>query len=284
MKIVIITGMSGAGKSSATALFEDMGYYCMDNMPPELLVSFADLILKSHSDVDRICVAVDVRSGELFKKLEESTLTLKASGIDVKVLFIDCDDEALIRRYKETRRKHPLVDDASGNLAAAIQMEREATACAREISDIYIDSSQTRVTQFKEKLREMFFKHNDSFIIDVVSFGYMFGIPRDADLVFDVRCLPNPFYVSELKEKTGADDEVYNYVMSFDVARTFYDKLYDMISFLIPLYQKEGKSRLVIAFGCTGGKHRSVTFARKLAEDLTNQGFTANAEHRNIAS
>lgn len=284
MKIVIITGMSGAGKSSATALFEDMGYYCMDNMPPELLVSFADLILKSHSDVDRICVAVDVRSGELFKKLEESTNQLKSSGIDVKVLFIDCDDEGLIRRYKETRRKHPLVDDASGNLAAAIRMEREATACAREIADIYIDSSQTRLTQFKEKLREMFFEHNDSFIIDVVSFGYMFGVPRDADLVFDVRCLPNPFYISDLKDKTGADDEVYNYVMSFDVAKTFYDKLYDMISYLIPLYQKEGKSRLVIAFGCTGGKHRSVTFARKLAEDLTGEGFTANADHRNIGN
>lgn len=284
MKIVIITGMSGAGKSSATALFEDMGYYCMDNMPPELLVSFADFILKSDSVVDRICVAVDVRSGELFKKLEESTLQLKRSGIDVKVLFIDCDDEGLIRRYKETRRKHPLVDDASGNLAAAIAMEREATAGAREISDIYIDSSQTRVTQFKEKLREMFFEHNDSFIIDVVSFGYMYGIPRDADLVFDVRCLPNPFYVAELKEKTGLDGEVYNYVMSFDVAQTFYEKLYDMILFLIPLYQKEGKSRLVIAFGCTGGKHRSVTFARKLSEDLTAKGFSANAEHRNIGN
>lgn len=284
MKIVIITGMSGAGKSSATALFEDMGYYCMDNMPPELLVSFADFILKSDSVVDRICVAVDVRSGELFKKLEESTLQLKKSGIDVKVLFIDCDDEGLIRRYKETRRKHPLVDDASGNLAAAIAMEREATAGAREISDIYIDSSQTRVTQFKEKLREMFFEHNDSFIIDVVSFGYMYGIPRDADLVFDVRCLPNPFYVAELKEKTGLDGEVYNYVMSFDVAKTFYEKLYDMILFLIPLYQKEGKSRLVIAFGCTGGKHRSVTFARKLSEDLTAKGFSANAEHRNIGN
>lgn len=284
MKIVIITGMSGAGKSSATALFEDMGYYCMDNMPPELLVSFADFILKSDSVVDRICVAVDVRSGELFKKLEESTLQLKKSGIDVKVLFIDCDDEALIRRYKETRRKHPLVDDASGNLAAAIAMEREVIVGAREIADIYIDSSQTRVTQFKEKLREMFFEHNDSFIIDVVSFGYMYGVPRDADLVFDVRCLPNPFYVAELKEKTGIDDEVYNYVMSFEEAKAFYEKLYDMILFLIPLYQKEGKSRLVIAFGCTGGKHRSVTFARKLSEDLTAKGFSAKAQHRNIGN
>ncbi len=282
MKMVIITGMSGAGKSSAVDLFEDMGYYCMDNMPPEFLVSFADFILKSHSQIDKVCVAVDVRSGELFAGLEDSYNRLKQSGVDTKILFIDCDDENLIRRYKETRRKHPLVDDAGGNLVEAISMERDFTARAREISDIYIDSSSVRVTAFKDKLKELFFNGNEAIIVDVLSFGFMHGTPRDADLIFDVRCLPNPFYIPEMKNKTGLDNEVYNYVMSFDDAKTLYDKLVDMITFLLPLYMKEGKSRLVVAFGCTGGKHRSVSFARRLAEDLSALGYAVRADHRAI--
>ncbi len=280
MKMVIITGMSGAGKSSAVDMFEDMGYYCMDNMPPEFLVSFADFIVKSNSDIDKICVAVDVRSGELFSGLEDSYNRLKASGVDAKILFIDCDDEALIRRYKETRRKHPLVDEAGGNLVEAIRMEREYTSRAREISDIYVDSSTTRVTAFKDKLKEMFFESNEAIIVYVLSFGFMHGTPRDADLIFDVRCLPNPFYIPEMKNKTGLDDEVFNYVMSFDDAKILYDKLLDMVTFLLPLYVKEGKSRLVVAFGCTGGKHRSVTFARRLAEDLSLKGYSVRADHR----
>ncbi|MBQ8395428.1 MAG: RNase adapter RapZ [Oscillospiraceae bacterium] len=282
MKIVIITGMSGAGKSSAINLFEDMGYYCMDNMPPELLASVADFIVKSDSVIDKICVAVDVRSGELYKKLEECTQDLKRSGIDVSILFVDCDDDCLLRRFKETRRKHPLDEEASGNLVSAIALERVATSRAREIADYYIDSSSTGVVAFKDKIKEMFFEKSDAIIIDAVSFGFKHGVPKDADLVFDVRCLPNPFYVPELKPKTGLDDEVYNYVMSFDDAKAFYDKIYDMVKFLIPLYAKEGKSRLVIAFGCTGGKHRSISFARRLSNELAGEGFTVRADHRHI--
>lgn len=282
MKIVIITGMSGAGKSSAINLFEDMGYYCMDNMPPELLASVADFIVKSDSVIDKICVAVDVRSGELYKKLEECTQDLRRSGIDVSILFIDCDDDCLLRRFKETRRKHPLDEEASGNLVSAIALERVATSRAREIADYYIDSSSTGVVAFKDKIKEMFFEKTDAIIIDAVSFGFKHGVPKDADLVFDVRCLPNPFYVPELKPKTGLDDEVYNYVMSFDDAKAFYDRIYDMVKFLIPLYAKEGKSRLVIAFGCTGGKHRSISFARRLSNELAGEGFTVRADHRHI--
>lgn len=282
MKIVIITGMSGAGKSSAINLFEDMGYYCMDNMPPELLASVADFIVKSDSVIDKICVAVDVRSGELYEKLEECTQDLRHSGIDVSILFVDCDDDCLLRRFKETRRKHPLDEEASGNLVSAIALERIATSRAREIADYYIDSSSTGVVAFKDTIKEMFFEKSDAIIIDVVSFGFKHGMPKDADLVFDVRCLPNPFYVPELKLKTGLDDEVYNYVMSFDDAKAFYDKIYDMVKFLIPLYAKEGKSRLVIAFGCTGGKHRSISFARRLSNELAGEGFTVRADHRHI--
>lgn len=274
--------MSGAGKSSAINLFEDMGYYCMDNMPPELLASVADFIVKSDSVIDKICVAVDVRSGELYKKLEECTQDLKRSGIDVSILFVDCDDDCLLRRFKETRRKHPLDEEASGNLVSAIALERVATSRAREIADYYIDSSSTGVVAFKDKIKEMFFEKSDAIIIDAVSFGFKHGVPKDADLVFDVRCLPNPFYVPELKPKTGLDDEVYNYVMSFDDAKAFYDKIYDMVKFLIPLYAKEGKSRLVIAFGCTGGKHRSISFARRLSNELAGEGFTVRADHRHI--
>lgn len=274
--------MSGAGKSSAINLFEDMGYYCMDNMPPELLASVADFIVKSDSVIDKICVAVDVRSGELYKKLEECTQDLKRSGIDVSILFVDCDDDCLLRRFKETRRKHPLDEEASGNLVSAIALERVATSHAREIADYYIDSSSTGVVAFKDKIKEMFFEKSDAIIIDAVSFGFKHGVPKDADLVFDVRCLPNPFYVPELKPKTGLDDEVYNYVMSFDDAKAFYDKIYDMVKFLIPLYAKEGKSRLVIAFGCTGGKHRSISFARRLSNELAGEGFTVRADHRHI--
>ena len=274
--------MSGAGKSSAINLFEDMGYYCMDNMPPELLASVADFIVKSDSVIDKICVAVDVRSGELYKKLEECTQDLKRSGIDVSILFVDCDDDCLLRRFKETRRKHPLDEEASGNLVSAIALERVATSRAREIADYYIDSSSTGVVAFKDKIKEMFFEKSDAIIIDAVSFGFTHGVPKDADLVFDVRCLPNPFYVPELKPKTGLDDEVYNYVMSFDYAKAFYDKIYDMFKFLIHLYAKEGKSRLVIAFGCTGGKHRSISFARRLSNELAGEGFTVRADHRHI--
>lgn len=282
MKIVVVTGMSGAGKSSAINFFEDMDYYCIDNMPPELLIKFTDLIANSDSVIDKIAVAVDMRSGEMFSRFEDSINELKAMGIDVSVLFIDCDDDKLLNRYKETRRKHPLDSEASGNLVAAIEIERKATSHAKEIADYYIDSTNLKVADFKETLREYFFEEKAGIVINVISFGFKYGNAKDADLVFDVRCLPNPFYIPTLKFKTGLNDEVYNYVMSFDEAETLFTKIHDMITFLIPLYEREGKSRLTIAFGCTGGKHRSVSFARRLSEELAGDGFNIRTEHRHI--
>ncbi|MBQ8623156.1 MAG: RNase adapter RapZ [Oscillospiraceae bacterium] len=282
MKIVVVTGMSGAGKSSAINFFEDMDYYCIDNMPPELLIKFTDLISNSDSNIDKIAVAVDMRSGEMFARFEDSINELKAMGIDVSVLFIDCDDDKLLNRYKETRRKHPLDSEASGNLVAAIEIERKATSHAKEIADFYIDSTNLKIADFKDMLREAFFEKKTGMVINVISFGFKYGNAKDADLVFDVRCLPNPFYIPNLKLKTGLNDDVYNYVMGFSEADMLFNKIYDMIKFLIPLYEKEGKSRLTIAFGCTGGKHRSVSFARRLSEALERDGLHIRTEHRHI--
>ena len=279
MKIVVVTGMSGAGKSTALNVFEDLDYYCIDNMPPELLGSFAELIRNSAPKTDRICFAVDIRSGGLFSKFQESVLGLRESGVDVTVVFVDCDDNILINRYKETRRRHPLEDEASGNLMRAIEMERRETESARKLADIYLDSSHTSLTQFRERLRGIFNENNGGLSIDIVSFGYMYGIPRDADLVFDVRCFTNPYYIPELRLKTGLDDEVYNYVFGFSEASDTYERIFSLLEHLIPLYEKE-KTRLVIAFGCTGGKHRSVSFARRLAADLKDGGHAVRVEHR----
>ncbi len=280
MKIVIVTGMSGAGKSTALNVFEDLDYYCIDNMPPELLAVFADLIKHSGSKSELLCFAVDIRSGELFSKFRESVEALKSAGNDVSVVFVDCDDNELLNRYKETRRRHPLEDEASGNILRAIEMERRELTYARRIADIYLDSSQITVSSFRTRLRSLFEGGSTGMIINVVSFGYMFGVPKDADLVFDVRCLKNPFYVPELRTLTGLDDGVYNFVFNLPESNVMYDKIHDLISYLIPLYIKEGKTRLVVAFGCTGGKHRSVSFARRLAKQLHSEGFDARAEHR----
>ena len=279
MKIVVVTGMSGAGKSTALNVFEDLNYYCIDNMPPELLGSFAELIRNSAPKTEKICFAVDVRSGGLFSKFSECVLKLRESGIDVTVVFVDCDDGVLINRYKETRRRHPLEDEASGNLERAIELERIETKSARTIADIYLDSSHTSMGKFRERLRSIFSENGGELLIDVLSFGYMYGIPKDADLVFDVRCFENPYYIPELRLKTGLDDEVYNYVFGFEDSKETYRRIKDLLEYLIPLYSRE-KSRLVIAFGCTGGKHRSVSFARRLSDDLINEGKTVRVEHR----
>lgn len=280
MKIVIVTGISGAGKSTALNVFEDLDYFCVDNMPPELLVSFVEMIKKSCSKLERLCFAVDVRSGELFSKFRESIKALKDSDCDVTEVFVDCDDEVLLTRYKETRRRHPLESEASGNILRAIEIERGELSYARKIADVYIDSSQSSITDFRNRIRGIFGGDISSMIINVVSFGYMFGIPKDADLVFDVRCLRNPYYVSELKHKTGLDDDVFNYVFELPETEELYKKISELVKFLIPMYIKEGKTRLVVAFGCTGGKHRSVSFARRLSDELALGGFDARAEHR----
>lgn len=281
--IVIITGLSGAGKSNALRFFEDNGYYCIDNMPPELLESVIRFILGSENSITRFAVAVDIRSGDFFGKFKESIDKLsEASDVELRTLFLDADDDELVRRYKETRRRHPLDDESGGNLYKAIAMERQATLGAKEMADYYIDTTSSSIAAFKQRMTALFRGEESNMLVSIISFGYKYGIPKDADLVFDVRCLPNPFYVIELKQKTGLDDEVYRYVMNCPEADEIFERISSLIEYLLPLYIKEGKTGLVVAFGCTGGKHRSVSFARRLSEYLSKKGGNIRTEHRHI--
>ncbi len=282
MKIVIVTGMSGAGKSSAINYLEDIGYYCIDNMPPEMLLSFARFIIGSDKLITKVAISVDIRSGELFSKFEDCVNALRAPDVEMSVLYLDADDDTLVKRYKETRRKHPLDDEAFGNLYKAISLEREETKRAKEMSDFYIDTTDFGLADFHAEMAEYFTDKGARMAISFISFGFKYGIPKDADLVFDVRCLPNPFYVPELKNKTGLDNEVYDYVMCFSESNEVFKRIYDLVSFMIPMYEKEGKPRLVIAFGCTGGRHRSVSFARRLADALSVDKLSVRVEHRSL--
>lgn len=282
MQFVIITGMSGSGKSSAVNVLEDIGYYCVDNMPPELIPKFANICSQSDGKIDKVAFVVDIRGGDLFLKLQDTVKQLQGEGVSLKILFLDSSDDVIVRRYKETRRKHPLDEVSYGNTRKAIETEREILRPIKAQADFYIDTSRSSTAQFKERLYSIFLGNNEFMHIDVQSFGFKFGAMSEGDLVFDVRCLPNPFYVPELKNKTGLDKDVYDYVLSFDEAKVLLGKLTDLIDYLIPLYEKEGKSQLVIAFGCTGGKHRSVTFAEAVAEHLRKQGHRIRITHRDI--
>lgn len=282
MQFVIITGMSGSGKSSAVNVLEDIGYYCVDNMPPELIPKFANICSQSDGKIDKVAFVVDIRGGDLFLKLQDTVKQLQGEGVSLKILFLDSSDDVIVRRYKETRRQHPLDEVSYGNIRKAIETEREILRPIKAQADFYIDTSRSSTAQFKERLYSIFLGNNEFMHIDVQSFGFKFGAMSEGDLVFDVRCLPNPFYVPELKNKTGLDKDVYDYVLSFDEAKVLLGKLTDLIDYLIPLYEKEGKSQLVIAFGCTGGKHRSVTFAEAVAEHLRKQGHRIRITHRDI--
>ena len=282
MQFVIITGMSGSGNSSAVNVLEDIGYYCVDNMPPELIPKFANICSQSDGKIDKVAFVVDIRGGDLFLKLQDTVKQLQGEGVSLKILFLDSSDDVIVRRYKETRRQHPLDEVSYGNIRKAIETEREILRPIKAQADFYIDTSRSSTAQFKERLYSIFLGNNEFMHIDVQSFGFKFGAMSEGDLVFDVRCLPNPFYVPELKNKTGLDKDVYDYVLSFDEAKVLLGKLTDLIDYLIPLYEKEGKSQLVIAFGCTGGKHRSVTFAEAVAEHLRKQGHRIRITHRDI--
>lgn len=282
MQFVIITGMSGSGKSSAVNVLEDIGYYCVDNMPPELIPKFANICSQSDGKIDKVAFVVDIRGGDLFLKLQDTVKQLQGEDVSLKILFLDSSDDVIVRRYKETRRKHPLDEVSYGNIRKTIETEREILRPIKAQADFYIDTSRSSTAQFKERLYSIFLGNNEFMHIDVQSFGFKFGAMSEGDLVFDVRCLPNPFYVPELKNKTGLDKDVYDYVLSFDEAKVLLGKLTDLIDYLIPLYEKEGKSQLVIAFGCTGGKHRSVTFAEAVAEHLRKQGHRIRITHRDI--
>lgn len=281
MEIVIITGISGAGKSSALDIFEDMGYYSMDNLPPKLLTNFAELTRTNMKEIDRIAVVADIRGGVFFNDLTYAINKLKDMGESVSILFLDATDEILVRRYKELRRPHPLVTQEN-NLMDAIHKEREQLAEIRKLADNYIDTTGFILGDFKNRIHALYTTSEEerSLNINVMSFGFKHGIPLDADLVFDVRFLPNPYYEKSLKPLNGKDKEVSDYVFSFPVTEEFVKKTLDLLEFLIPHYTHEGKTSLVIGIGCTGGKHRSVAITERLSTELEKAGEKTHVSHR----
>ncbi|MCX4356250.1 MAG: RNase adapter RapZ [Oscillospiraceae bacterium] len=283
MEFIIVTGMSGGGKSSAIKVLEDIGYFCIDNMPPQLIPNFA-AICSENGEINKVAIVTDIRGGTLFLKLSECISGLvNTDGIDVKVLFLEASKEVLMKRYSETRRKHPLDEVSGGDLSKAIDAEAELLSEIRANADYIIDSSLLTTAQLKGQIAGLFLdKPSDSIIVSCMSFGFKYGVPGEADLVFDVRCLPNPFYVPELKYKTGLDAEVRDYVMKYEQSQILESKIWDMVDFLLPCYISEGKSRLVIAFGCTGGKHRSITFAERTASYLREKECKVRIVHRDI--
>lgn len=284
MKLLIVTGMSGSGKSSVMDVMEDIGFYCIDNIPPKLISKFVDLCKTSETGINKIAVAVDIRTGDMFAEIFRSWQELKNnSDVEVKVLFIDANDEVLIKRYKETRRKHPLTEKFNGNMHEAIAYERNQLSQLKEIADYNIESSQCSSAQLKEQVKMLFLDNSsDSMIIKVMSFGFKYGVSTESDLVFDVRCLPNPYYVDELRNHTGVEECVQEYVMLSEQSQELFGKITELIDFLIPLYVREGKSQLTIAFGCTGGKHRSITFAELIAGHLIENNYKVQKYHRDI--
>lgn len=282
MEFVVITGMSGAGKSQTIKYMEDMGFYCVDNMPPKLFVKFAEICSSSDSAITKVAFAIDTRGGVLFSELIECIDDFEKNIGSCELLFLDASTDTLVKRYKETRRTHPLAQN--GKLIAGIENERDMLRDIREKADIVIDTSALKPKELRDKLRDAFDIETESeaMQINVLSFGFKYGLPIDSDLVFDVRFLPNPFYIPELKEKTGLDREVSDYVKASPVTAEFSDKLMDMVDFLIPHYTEEGKSNLVIAVGCTGGKHRSVTIANEIYTFLVSKGLNAYITHRDI--
>lgn len=283
MRLLILTGMSGAGKSTALKMLEDMGYYCVDNLPIQLLKSFVDLSDRQEFKRQRVVVGIDIRSGETLSLLSDILSELEQDGKKVDVLFMDAEEDVLVNRYKETRRTHPL--SQSERIYTGIEKERRAMQFLKERADYIIDTSHLLPRDLKGELEKIFVedKNYESLFVTIMSFGFKYGIPADADLVFDVRFLPNPYYVEELRPKTGNDREIQQFVMRHPQAHVFLNKLEDMIRFLIPNYISEGKNRLVIAIGCTGGKHRSVTLANELYQRLSqDEGYGLKIEHRDI--
>lgn len=283
MRFVIVTGMSGGGKRTALKVLEDMGFFCVDNLPVPLIQKFAELITMPNSEISKVALGLDVRADQDFNDVWEVLKQLRESGYVFEILFLDAGQQVLQQRYKESRRMHPLAP--GGRVEVGISKERSILEGVKDEADYVIDTSKLLTRQLKEELERIFIKNEEynSLMINIMSFGFKNGIPVDSDLVFDVRFLPNPFYIEEMKHKTGEDQEVQDYVMGFPEARQFLDKLTDMVEFLIPNYIKEGKYQLIISIGCTGGKHRSVTLAKKLFERLRNQGsYGLNITHRDI--
>lgn len=282
MQFSIITGMSGAGKSTVLKMLEDLGYFCADNLPPALIGKFADICFSPDSGINNVALGIDVRGGDFFTELFEEVDKLKAAKYKINLVFMEASDEVLIKRFKETRRRHPLV--INGRIEDGIAKERILLEEAKRRADFIIDSSSLLTRELKTEIYKIFIegKTYDNLIVTILSFGFKYGIPSDSDLVFDVRFIPNPFYLPELRSKTGNEKVVQDYVMKWDVANEFLVKLKDMVEFLLPKYVQEGKNQLVISIGCTGGKHRSVTVANKLCEGLKLKNISVNIHHRDI--
>ena len=283
MKFVILTGMSGAGKSTAIKMMEDMGFFCVDNLPIPLLEKFVELSSLQSAKLQKVAVGIDIRSGQALGEMKEILERIRAKGAGYEILFLDAEDSVLVKRYKETRRNHPL--SGGERVDKGIEEERSRLKFLKEQADYIIDTSQLLTRELKIELEKIFIQNQDykNLFITILSFGFKYGIPADSDLVFDVRFLPNPYYVEGLRAKTGNDKEIQDYVFQYEEAHTFLDKLEDMLNFLIPNYIAEGKNQLVISIGCTGGKHRSVTLANALYERLSGQkGYGLKIEHRDI--
>jgi len=283
MRFIIVTGLSGAGKSEATNTLEDMGYFCVDNLPPKLIKKFAEVCKQSQGSIDKVALVMDIRGGIFFDDLFESLSELSREQFQYEILFLDTSDEVLVKRFKEKRRSHPLAP--GGRVITGIELERQKLREVKDKADVIIDTSKYAIKDLRE---EMAIKFGDKempekqMAITILSFGFKYGIPVDSDLVFDVRFIPNPFYIPELKPFSGNDEPVKNYVMDQIETQTFLEKANDMFEFLIPNYQKEGKRQLIISIGCTGGRHRSVAIANSIYETLHSNNHDVYVEHRDI--
>jgi UPF0042 nucleotide-binding protein len=281
-RFVLITGFSGAGKSGALHSFEDLGFFSMDNLPPALIPKFAELCIQSEGKINRVALVCDIRGGELFSGLFEALDRLEEMGFNYEILFLEATEDVLIRRFKETRRRHPLAE--RGSIFEAIREERSLLEDIRGKADMIVDTSDLAPAELKEKINRLYAPESweRSILITLISFGYKYGLPLDADLVFDVRFLPNPYYVDSLRPLNGNDDRVKKYLWKWAITHRFFQKLEDLVVFLLPCYVKEGKPLLAIAVGCTGGKHRSVALANELARILDEKKYKVRIEHRDI--
>ena len=280
MKFVIVTGLSGSGKSEAMKALEDMGFYCVDNLPPALISKFAELCYQPNSSIDKVALGIDIRGRKFFETLYESLSYLEKENYKYEILYLDCSDDVLLKRYKMTRRNHPLSNNIQ--ISDGIKVERKILENLRGNATCIIDTTSMKPKDLKEEIIKLYTTEDDNanLIISVVSFGFKHGIPSDCDLMFDVRFLPNPYYIEDLRPKTGDDKEVRDYVMNSKISKEFYEKLGDMIQFLVPQYIEEGKQHLTIGIGCTGGRHRSVTISNLIYDDLVNKGYRVVKKHR----
>ena len=283
MEFIIISGLSGAGKSKAASFMEDMGFFCVDNLPAPLIPKFAELGMAGTGEYDRVVLVTDVRSGTNFSALFQSLEALKGMKCPYRIVYMDASDDVIIKRYKETRRSHPLAEECD-SLEGAIALERRMLAPLRERAEFVVDTSDLSTAKLRGELLRLFGRGSQegAMTVSVTSFGFKHGLPREADLVFDVRFLPNPYYVQELRPRTGLDDGVRDYVFSGGAAGEFLEKLQDLVGFLLPKYVEEGKTALVVAVGCTGGHHRSVAIAHALAAYIRGRGYPVTESHRDL--